>query len=255
MDKQKLKEKVVLAITIILVILFSISFAIESKSDNAFYSVVLFVPTVFFIGYSYNLFFVHSNKRKINPNLENFYNSTNDYNEQVKKYFPELAGEEELLEILYDRFISIEQSLSCGDIEFIKDNCIDSLYENLRSQYEDYESRNEKHILKKFKLYAYNIQNITLENHTVSIEMTLHVSFYDYVINEKGIPISGKANAPTHEQYILEFVIDETKNIVCPNCGAIISSKECEYCHTVLKDVYYGFTLGKIGLVENRERI
>ena len=59
MDKQKIKEKVVLAITIILVILFSISFAIESKSDNAFYSVVLFVPTVFFIGYSYNLFFVH----------------------------------------------------------------------------------------------------------------------------------------------------------------------------------------------------
>ena len=89
MNNQSKKEKVVLTITIILIILFSISFAIEEKSEHAYFSVILFVPTAFFIIYSYNLFFVHSNKRKINPNLENFYNSTNDYNEQVKKYFPE----------------------------------------------------------------------------------------------------------------------------------------------------------------------
>ena len=255
MKDQSKKEKIVLVITIILVILFSISFAIEEKSEHAYFSVILFVPTVFFIGYSYNLFLTHSNKRKINPNLENFYNSTNDYNEQVKKYFPELTGEEELLDILYNRFTSIEEALSNGNIDFIKNNCIDSLYENLQSQYNDYSSRNEKHILKKYKLYAYNIQNITLENHTISIEMTLHVSFYDYVINSKGLVIHGKDHAPRHEQYVLEFIIDESKNIVCPNCGAIISTKECEYCHTVLKDAYYSFTLGKIGLVENRERI
>ena len=255
MNNQSKKEKIVLTITIILIILFSISFAIEEKSEHAYLSVILFTPTAFAIGYCYHMFLVHSNKRKQNPDLEKFYNSTNDYNEQVKKYFPELNGEEELLDILYDRFVSIEESLSNGDLEFIKNNCIDSLYENLQSQYNDYSSRNEKHILKNYKLYAYNIQNITLENHTVSIEMTLHVSFYDYVINSKGSVINGKDHAPRHEQYVLEFIIDETKNIVCPNCGAIISSKECEYCHTVLKDVYYSFTLGKIGLVENRERI
>ncbi len=176
-----------------------------------------------------------------------------DYDEVITKYFSDIRGEAQLLDILYNRFVMTEEALSEGNLDFLKDHCIDSLYDNLTSEYNSYASKDEKHILDHFVLHAYNVQNITLENQTISIKMSLHVSNRDYVTNKSNRIIKGSDKKNKHTQYILEFVIDKDKQFVCPNCGAHVSTKECEYCNTVFKDVYYDFTLAKIGLLENQE--
>ena len=147
----------------------------------------------------------------------------------------------------------IQEAVAEGHLDFIKDHCIDSLCDNLTSEYNSYSSKEEKHILDHFVLHAYNIQDIKLENQTISIKMSLHISNRDFVIDKSKRVIKGNDKRNKHTQYILEFVIDKDKQFVCPNCGARVSTKECEYCNTVFKDVYYDFTLAKIGLLENQE--
>ena len=177
-----------------------------------------------------------------------------DFTDKIKEYFPSINSEKELLDDLFNRFLKVEQSLSDGDLESLKTLCTDSLYDMLSQQYKTYASREERHVVDSFQLYAYNIQSIDLDNQSISIKMSLHVANADYYTDLNGHYLRGKIDHLKHSQYILEFVIDQEKKMICPNCGSRVSNETCEYCHTVFKDIYYDFTLAKIGLFQNQTK-
>ena len=195
--------------------------------------------------------FVKKNVRKTCVDEKDF--ALSDYDQMVQKFFPEIEGEKGLLVELYQRFQKVEEALSNGDLECLKKYCTDSLCDNLYHQYQNYYQKKEKHVIGEMTLYAFNIQNIILENHTISIQMSLHVAYLDYVSDLDGKYLRGNDDVPKHEQFLLDFVIDQDKKMICPNCGSLVSNKTCEYCQTVFKDVYYDFSLANIGLFKNQQ--
>ena len=189
------------------------------------------------------------NNNSLNINSKDKY--LNDYSSIVKKYFSQFDSEEDLLRVLYDKYVKVEKAFNNGDFDVLKENCTSSLYKNLVKQYEGKSDNNKNIIIDDFMLYFYNIDNIVVEDNIVSIQMNLHVSYSECYIDTDGEYID-KDSRPIHKQYLLDFVIDKDKSCTCPNCGSLVSSRYCSYCNTFLKDKYFDFTLSKMGLVENR---
>ena len=248
------KENIIFIITALLFVYLFFIFALEKVPPFLFILTVI-VLFSFIVLLCYIIDIISSrdlnNIRKKNIVKEQD-ETLHDYDSIVLKYFPEIKGEKELLDELYQRFVQVKEAESKGDLDSLKKLCGDSLSQSLIQQYKSYSKKEEKHIYKDFSLYAYNIQNIVLENNTISIQMFLHVAYKDYVTDLKGRVLRGDDEFLVHSQYLLDFVIDQDKKIICPNCGSHVSSSTCEYCNTVFKDVYYDFSLANIGLFKNK---
>lgn len=255
-EKNRKKENRILLITICLIVIIILMGLVIDKLPENFrllYLLIIYAAGIMIV-FSINII----GKRRLKmysmkSHVDSKDKTIHDYDEIINKYLPEIGGEKALLEDLYQRFIQVEEALSDGDLDTLKKICVDSLYESLANQYESYASKEEIHAINDFSLYAFNIQNVSLDNQTISIKMTLHVSFFDYVTDMKGKYLRGNDEAAKHEQFVLDFVVDKDKNIICPNCGAHVSSRTCDYCKTVFKDVYYDFSLANIGLFKNSQ--
>ena len=152
-------------------------------------------------------------KARGESHIEKEDSTIHDYDETIQKYLPEIKGEQELLEQLYDRFKQVEEAISKGELEVVRKMTTDDLYQSLSNEYHNYDSQGEIHVVDKIAPYAYNIQKIIEENGTLSIQMSLHVSYMDYVTDKKGEYLRGDDDHFQHVQYLLDFVINQEKNM------------------------------------------
>ncbi len=171
---------------------------------------------------------------------------THDYDEVVKKYFPEYT-EKSLLEHLFKMFIEIQVAWINFDYDALKGLCTDQLFQSYKMDLEELRSKHRQNIMSNFSLAAANIMEIIEENNTIIIKLFMHTIFNDYVIDtDTNEVVRGKVNNSVHNQYNLEFVVTNRFLEKCPNCGNNLNGKSvCEYCHTHINDNYSKFVLSK----------
>ena len=108
--------------------------------------------------------------------------------------------------------------------------------------------KNEQNIMNDFKLEACNIKGIREENGLVVIDLFLHLTFRDYVVDGNGKVIKGDYNKRVHNQYNLGYIISKNASEnVCPSCGAKLEPgvDKCNYCNTIINKDYINIVLNK----------
>lgn len=167
---------------------------------------------------------------------------------EIKQFFPDLT-ERELIDLLYDKFVKIQIAWMNFDYAALKKLCSDELYYSYQSDLELLKSNHGQNIMNGFEILAGNINGIKKDGDYLIINMYLHASFYDYVIDTRDHHIEkGDNQKKLHNQYHLEFIVNvHAQNSECPSCGAVIDSDdgECPYCHTFIKRVYSDIVLNR----------
>ena len=233
--------------------------------DILLYIVIGFINLVFFIG-----IFIYRNKEikkfsqiknqdnKSDVVLNRDYNGSRDLgldnspyigdsDSEIQKYFPDL-NERNLIEKLINIFIDVQEAWMLFDDESLKKLCSDELYNSYKSDLDVLKMKNEQNIMNDFKLEACNIKGIREENGLVIIDLYLHLTFRDYVVNGEGKVIKGDYNKRVHNQYNLGYIISKNAtNNVCPSCGAKLEPgvDKCNYCNTLINKDYINIVLNR----------
>ena len=189
---------------------------------------------------------VRKNKKKTIVNDGFYHSSIGDADVEIQKFFPGMT-EEQLLNILYQKFVDIQIAWMNFDYKTLERLCSNELYSSYNSDLEVLKSNHGQNIMSDFQCVAYNINGITEENGIVIIKMFLHATFYDYVIDTNTNQIiRGTNTSVVHNQYHLNFVVKRGEDLtICPSCGAKINvgSSNCDYCHTLIINNYGDFVL------------
>lgn len=170
-----------------------------------------------------------------------------DFDSEIQKFFPDL-NERSLIEKLVNIFIDIQEAWMLFDDDSLVKLCSDELYNSYKSDLDVLKVKNEQNIMNDFGVEACNIKGIREENGVIIIDLYLHLTFRDYVINGNGDVIRGDFNKRKHNQYNLEYIINKDVNDnICPSCGAKIAAglDKCNYCNTLINKVYTNIVLNK----------
>ena len=170
-----------------------------------------------------------------------------DSDSEIQKYFPDL-NERDLIEKLVNIFIDIQEAWMLFDDESLKKLCSDELYNSYKSDLAVLKMKNEQNIMNDFKLEACNIKGIREDNGLVVIDLFLHLTFRDYVVDGNGKVIKGDYNKRVHNQYNLGYIISKNAGEnVCPSCGAKLEPgvDKCNYCNTIINKDYINIVLNK----------
>ena len=83
------------------------------------------------------------------------------------------------------------------------------------------------------------------------IQTLITISYISYTIDKNGYIISGSKDMKITENFEVTFKKEYTENNIqkCPNCGAMVSGKRCDYCRTTIKDTE--FKISSIKKVKN----
>jgi len=176
-----------------------------------------------------------------------------NYDKVIQKYLPNYT-EEMLLQEFYDIFVNIQEAWMKFDYKTLEKYCSNELYESYYMDLEVLKKKHGKNMMSDFTLLSYNIRNIEEVHGRVVIDMFLKVSFKDYVVDtKKNKIIHGDSEVATTKKYDLEYVMDLDSEIdkkkVCPNCGAKLHGRECEFCHTIVDTKKDHFVLNKKGII------
>ena len=172
-----------------------------------------------------------------------------DGDSKIQEFFPDL-NEYLLIKKLVNIFVDIQEAWMLFDYESLKKLCSEELYHSYKSDLEVKKKKKEQNIMDDFKLKACNVKDIREENGFIVIELFIHLTFRDYVINsDTGDVVRGDFNSRKHGQYDLEYIVsnNNNKDIICPNCGSKINKgiSECNYCHSVINNNYSDIVLSK----------
>ena len=229
------------------------------------YIVIGFVNLVFFIGIfifrkrEINKFRQMKNQdNKADVVLNRDYNGSRDLgldnspyigdsDQEIQKYFPDM-NERSLIEKLVNIFIDVQEAWMLFDDDSLKKYCSDVLYNSYKSDLDVLKMKNEQNIMNDFKLEACNIKSIREEKGLVVIDLYLHLTFRDYVVDGEGNVIKGDYNKRVHNQYNLEYIISKNaSDNICPSCGAKLEAgvDKCNYCNTLINKDYINIVLNR----------
>lgn len=216
----------------------------SSKIDDWLFFIVFFVFCFLCI--------MNRHKNKLSYNSKDYYYMDEKYigdsDLEIKQYFPDMT-EREFIDLLYEKFVEVQVAWMNFDYAALKKLCSDELYYSYQSDLEVLKSRHGQNIMSGFEILAGNINGIKRDGDYLVINMYLHASFYDYVIDTRDHHIEkGDSHKKFHNQYHLEFIINvHAQNSECPSCGAVIDSDdgECPYCHTIINRRYSDFVLNR----------
>jgi hypothetical protein len=142
---------------------------------------------------------------------------------------------------LYEEFEEFEKAYNSLDFNTMKQISTAQLYENYYTGISLNIKDGKKKViddLKRKKVVVYSI-NSTSTSQTVQTLMT--ISYLSYTIDNDGYIVSGNKEKPVTESFEVVFRKEYTKDNFsrCPNCGATVNGKKCEYCRTTIKDTEF----------------
>ena len=176
-----------------------------------------------------------------------------NYDEVIQKYLPKYT-EKKLLDDFYDIFVKVQIAWMDFDYKKLENFCSLELYDSYEADLEELKNKGQKNIMSDFTFISSNIRNIEEIDGRVVIDAYLAVSFKDYVIKtDTGKVIRGNSLQTVNVKYDLEFVMDldnSKSSAYCPNCGAKITSKVCEFCHSTVNPKKEHFVLNKKSIMK-----
>jgi len=176
-----------------------------------------------------------------------------NYDEVIKKYLPKYT-EKKLLEDFYDTFVKVQIAWMDFDYKKLENFCSLELYDSYVADLEELKNKGQKNIMSDFSFISSNIRNIEEIDGRVVIDAYLAVSFKDYIINtDNGMVERGNSDEVVTVKYDLEFIMDldnSKGSSYCPNCGAKITSRICEFCKSVVTPKKEHFVLNKKSIMK-----
>lgn len=186
---------------------------------------------------AYNMLEVHpidsviNKKYYIENNMFTHQEKDSYVRSQIEKLFPEYT-EMQLLDYLFLNFVKVQIAWMDFDYEALEKLTTDELFSSYKADLEVLKLKNGRNIMRNFILKSIYIDSIEEFDDYIAVNAVLRVAFYDYVIDSKTNRIQrGHFNKLLNNSYKLEY--KKSKKIIekCPNCGAELHGKDCEYCH------------------------
>ena len=172
-----------------------------------------------------------------------------NYDHIISKYL-ENYTEQKLLDDFYEIFVMIQKAWMNFEYEVLEEYCSNELYKEYKTDLEELKKEHCKNMMSKFELKASNIRNIEKKNNRIIIDSFMEVSFYDYVINQDTKEVVfGNKKEKVDNSYDLEFIIDLDEVEKCPNCGAPVTGRKCEFCHSTIEKKNTSLVLNKKSLM------
>ena len=198
---------------------------------------------------------IKSNEQKVEEAIMNNNHTLKEddipdnYNHVIGKYL-ENYTEQKLLDEFYEIFVMIQKAWMNFDYEVLEEYCSNELYKEYVTDLEELKKEKCQNIMSKFELKNSAIRNIEKKKNRVIIDAYLEVSFYDYVINEEtNSVVFGNKKEKVDNNYDLEYIIDLDDVEKCPNCGAPVTGRKCEFCHSVMEKKNTSLVLNKKSLM------
>lgn len=217
----------------------------HSSSTSGEASSGVFFIIIFFLFVAFAVYFaLYSSKNKYAaPDAIR----SSDHTELVQKFFPQYS-EEQLITILYGIFVKVQEAWMNFDYDALGNLCGDELFNSYKRDLEVLKLKNGQNVMNDFSLLSASIRNIEEKDGQIVIDMYLRSSFYDYVIDTRNKSvIRGTKSKKIINAYDLNFAVHQDIKDTCPNCGAKLTSRECEFCHTVVPNENSSFVLIKKG--------
>ncbi len=168
-----------------------------------------------------------------NKKVQSFGISRKDYNQMV-----------------YDKFVLIQEAWMNFDYEALKNLVTDELYNTYVAQLEVLKLKERQNIMSDFKLLKSKIIKITNKNGIISVTSYLNVKMYDYVVNSKNDVVRGSDIYKMDVEYEITFVKDanDKKIKTCPSCGGKLNNttrEKCEHCGNIIVKSLDSFVMSK----------
>ncbi len=152
---------------------------------------------------------------------------------------------------LFEQFEQFEKAYNSLDYNTMKQISTSQLYENyytgISLNIKDGKKKVIDDIVRR-KVVIFDMDS-TPTRQTIQTLMT--ISYKSYTIDKNGYIISGSKDMKITESFEVTFKKEYSEENFqkCPNCGAIVSGKKCDYCRTTIKDTE--FKISAIKKVKN----
>ena len=142
-------------------------------------------------------------------------------------------------EMVYKKYVDIQNAWSNFEYDKLKDLLTDELYNTYVMQLDALKLHKQKNIMSDFECIDCKITNVMEENGIINVVTFLRIHMFDYVVDKDNNIVRGTDKNKVDIQYIIKFVKakDDSKERICPNCGAKINAVvggQCEYCKTIV---------------------
>ena len=152
---------------------------------------------------------------------------------------------------LFELFEQFEKAYNSLDYNTMKQITTSQLYENyytgISLNIKDGKKKVIDDIVRK-KVVVFDMESTPTKQ---IIQTLITISYISYTIDKNGYIISGSKDMKITENFEVTFKKEYTENNIqkCPNCGAMVSGKRCDYCRTTIKDTE--FKISSIKKVKN----
>ena len=157
--------------------------------------------------------------------------------------------EDKFKEKAYELYQEIQVAWMNFDKDSIRKCVTDELYNTYSAQLSTLKIKNQKNIMKDFKLLNSSIIGMEIKEKMVSLTIKMKVECYDYVVDKEGKTLRGNDKQKVIYEYTMTFnkgVSDRPNK--CPNCNAPldnVNSSKCPYCDSNIINEGYDWVLAK----------
>lgn len=157
--------------------------------------------------------------------------------------------EDKFKEKAYELYQEIQVAWMDFDKDSIRKCVTDELYNTYSAQLSTLKIKNQKNIMKDFKLLNSSIIGMEIKEKMVSLTIKMKVECYDYVVDKEGKTLRGNDKQKVIYEYTMTFnkgVSDRPNK--CPNCNAPldnVNSSKCPYCDSNIINEGYDWVLAK----------
>ena len=146
-------------------------------------------------------------------------------------------------------FIMILDAIMDNNIDNVKHYLSDNVYNELNEMVSNYKNKNITRLFDEMNIKSTSINNVSVENNNLIINVYITTRYMDYFINEDGDYISGindhriekvhkvKLEKPIYSENLSEArrcnhcgkTLDINMSGICPYCNQVIDIKDKEY--------------------------